>query len=332
MASKLSTKLNILVVDKDRDASVVLESSLNKMPETVEKVVRLEDIYTAEHTSVAEEINAVFIDPISVGLDEAESFIFGTRRRFPWVVFVLFIDVGRVAKGILGFYAGERSRFKHYYKLDKSTPAAMFSGEVTAAVIKCLQYLGISLQLTRITELDTQLSHLPDHAIEPDTATIPTQLLKDIREELSALKTLRAMPVDKVLERSVFLSYRFAETEYIEGLRELLQREGFSVVTGQDASSYISQAILERISASEFFLSLMTKDQEKQDGSYTTSPWLLEEKGAALAMNKRVVLMVEDDVSDIGGLQGDWQRIHFSTKSFMSAAIRAVDQLKAFSS
>jgi hypothetical protein len=76
----------------------------------------------------------------------------------------------------------------------------------------------------------------------------------------------------------------------------------------------------------------MTKDKQKADGTYTTSPWLLEEKGAALAMNKRIVLMVEEGVGadEIGGLQGDWQRIHFTPKGFTTAALSAVKQLKSY--
>lgn len=58
--------------------------------------------------------------------------------------------------------------------------------------------------------------------------------------------------------------------------------------------------------------------------------WLLEEKGAALALGKPIVLMVEEGVTDSGGLQGDWQRIHFGPKGFLKAALQAVEQLKSY--
>tara|TARA_B100000029_G_C17011798_1_gene755194 strand:+ start:333 stop:575 length:243 start_codon:yes stop_codon:yes gene_type:complete len=74
----------------------------------------------------------------------------------------------------------------------------------------------------------------------------------------------------------------------------------------------------------------MTCADEKMDGTFTTSPWLLEEKGAALALDKPLVMMVEEGVSDFGGLQGDWQRIHFGAKGFLKAALEAVDQLKSY--
>jgi hypothetical protein len=57
----------------------------------------------------------------------------------------------------------------------------------------------------------------------------------------------------------------------------------------------------------------------------------LEEKGAALAFGKPIVLMIEEGVTDFGGLQGDWQRIHFGAKGFLSAALQAVQQLNEYS-
>jgi len=41
--------------------------------------------------------------------------------------------------------------------------------------------------------------------------------------------------------------------------------------------------------------------------------------------------MIEDGVSDFGGLQGDWQRIHFGPKGFLKAALQAVEQLESYS-
>jgi hypothetical protein len=75
----------------------------------------------------------------------------------------------------------------------------------------------------------------------------------------------------------------------------------------------------------------MTRDKEKTDGTFTTSPWLLEEKGVALALEKQLVLMVEEGVDDFGGLQGDWQCIHFGPKGFLKAALQAAEQLASYS-
>jgi hypothetical protein len=94
-------------------------------------------------------------------------------------------------------------------------------------------------------------------------------------------------------------------------------------------STYVSTSILQRIKETEFFLCLMTINEQKCDGTYTTSPWLLEEKGAALAFGKYLVVMIEQGVTHYGGLEGDWQRHFFTPKSFLAKARLAVEQLQS---
>jgi len=67
----------------------------------------------------------------------------------------------------------------------------------------------------------------------------------------------------------------------------------------------------------------MTKRDRKENGKYTTAAWLLEEKGAALALNKAVGMFVEEEIDDvdIGGMQGDNQRFHFTRNSFLKVAM-----------
>lgn len=157
----------------------------------------------------------------------------------------------------------------------------------------------------------------------------------DLLARLSELKDLVTSTVgakrNAVQQNSVFLSCRFAEREFVRGLTDLLEKSGFAVVTGSATNNYIGRAILARIAACEYFLCLMTRDAQKADGTYTTSPWLLEEKGAALALEKPIVLMVENGVTDVGGLQGDWQRIEFGERGFLIAALQAVEQLNSYS-
>jgi hypothetical protein len=131
-------------------------------------------------------------------------------------------------------------------------------------------------------------------------------------------------------KKVVFLSYRFADADYAQGLIDLLNQQGFEVWTGRNAADSIAKEVLKRISESDFFVSLITRDALKADGTYTSSPWLLEEKGAALALGKPLVLMIEDGVTDFGGLQGDWQRIHFGAKTFLTAALQALSQLNTY--
>jgi len=137
-------------------------------------------------------------------------------------------------------------------------------------------------------------------------------------------------PKLEVEPNSIFVSFRFEEVEYFDGIKKLLSERGLTVITGERSNSSIGVAIIERIRKSQCFLSLMTRHSRKDDGRYTTSPWLLEEKGAAIALGKPIILMVEEEVDDVGGLQGDWQRIHFKPKGFINAALQAAEQAASY--
>jgi hypothetical protein len=319
------SSLDILVCDSDPAARSLLITEL-RSSDLVSNVDFVDSVPTARQRLQDNTYNTVFIDPLTLGLEEASELIFATREEFPNIVFVLFID--RTAAEALGgsFYSGPRSRFSHYFMLDKRTPVAAFSDELTTALDQCRQYLSFREPLIELQEIRAQTSGLSD---------------SDSRATASAVRELSAK-LDKLLERvpgagtranvrnnTVFLSCRFEDSQYIDGLKQLLADKEFEVITGDNATGYISEAILQRIRESEFFMCLMTRKDEKADGTYTTSPWLLEEKGAALAFGKYLVLLVEEGVTDIGGLQGDWQRHHFTEKGFVSAALKAVNQLRS---
>jgi hypothetical protein len=254
---------------------------------------------------------AIFIDPVSVGLSEATTVIFHIRDSYPWITFVLYVDVSEVERHRADFYRGKRSRFSHYYRLDKATPLLAFEQEVESTLLLARRW-----------------------AIRHSYEAVAQQSVRSSRQEapvaeINALASLSEKPYAQ--RNSVFLAHRFAETEFVDGLQRLLEQNGFLVIKGDSANTFVSQAVLQRIRDAEFVLCLLTRAEEKADGTYVTSGWLLEEKGAALAFGKPLVLMVEEGVTDIGGLQGDWQRIHFTARGFLKAALQAVDQLKSYS-
>jgi hypothetical protein len=317
--------LDILVCDSDRAAGSLLAAELQSS-DLVSKVDFVNSVSGADRRLHHDIYNTVFIDPLSLGLEDASALIFSAREEFPNIVFVLFVD--RTAAEALGgsFYSGPRRRFSHYFTLDKRTPIAAFNNELATVLQLCRKYLGFRDPLGELQEIRAQTARLVD-SDSRDTASA----IKEFSTKLD--KVLSMIPGTSIREdvrsNTVFLSCRFADSQYIEGLKELLAEKGFEVVTGENAVGYISEAILQRIRESEFFMCLMTRKDEKADGSYTTSPWLLEEKGAALAFGKYLVLLVEEGVEDFGGLQGDWQRHHFTERGFVTAALKAVNQLRS---
>jgi hypothetical protein len=292
----------------------------------VSSVEIAESIDNASDLLDADKHNTIFIDPISLGVDDASDFIFNIRRLWPSIVFVLFLDRAVAENQQASFYYGDRRRFAHYYMLDKRTPLSAFPEEVKSVLENCKEYLLSQTSIRRLEELRAEASSLASSEYGADTSAIRSLTVK-IDEILKRLPA--ASPRQNVRRNTVFLSCRFADEQYIDGLTDLLTESGFQVVTGDNARGFISEAIVERIRESEFFICLMTRDKEKADGTYTTSPWLLEEKGAAIAFGKYLVLLVEEGVTDFGGLQGDWQRHHFSARGFTTAALKAVRQLRS---
>lgn len=128
------------------------------------------------------------------------------------------------------------------------------------------------------------------------------------------------------LSKTIFLgySYREMDDEFVTGFKELLIDKGYDVFDGKaDGLGSISQAIIEKISISDIVVIVMTKRDKKENGKFTTSAWLLEEKGAALALKKDVGMFVEEEIddADIGGMQGDNQRFHFTRNNFLKIAM-----------
>jgi hypothetical protein len=307
-------QLNYLIVDADAEARL----SLSRVLEALEPSSRISDTDNCSDgldLVMQGEIDAVFIDPLSLGIDDAADLIFTIRSARPNVVFVLYVDMGQAESHRDQLYRGQRHRFSHYFKLDKLTPVAAFKREVEAVLGLCRGYIA----------WHTVLGEL-----QPDVA-----LAQDRPRSLSVDRALDA--TERVLFKSrgtkdtVFLSCRFSDEEYIEGLTLLLSQNGFTVVMGDKARGYVSQSVLERIRGAEYFVALMTREHELVTGDFAASSWVLEEKGAALAFGKQIVLLVEDGLSDIGGLQGDWQRIRFGPKGFLTAALQAVEQLRSYS-
>lgn len=313
--------LKVLICDAAPGTALSLRDSLAREPNVpLARVVGT--IREAQAEIRATDINTIFIDVAGLGIDKAAQFVFSVRKALPEIVFVLYVDIANVESKRDVFYAGDRRRFSHYYVLDKNTPLSAFDEEVRAVVWQCRTDLSRRMSEASLARLANEVRTLPGNR-PADSESLAAQLEKLVS---MVARERRA----KVTPNSVFLSHRFEEAEWIDGLSSLLASNGFTVIDAKNSSTYIGQAILERIQEAEFFLCLMSKYKRKDDGLYTTSPWLLEEKGAALALRKRIVLMVEEGVDDYGGLQGDWQRIHFSTKGFTKAALIAVEQLKSY--
>lgn len=127
---------------------------------------------------------------------------------------------------------------------------------------------------------------------------------------------------------SVFLSHRFHEERLAGRLAHALRDGGFVVVTGKSTLVSIGSEVRERIRDCQYYVALFSAASEEPG---ETSAWLWEEKGIAVAFQKRMVLLVEG-AENPGGIQGDLEVIRFQRDKFDEALDRAVERLNAHAS
>src|SRR5262249_12723918 len=132
------------------------------------------------------DVNAVFIDPISLGLDSASEFIFEIRRVLPEIVFVLYIDKAAAENQRAEFYRGERSRFSHYYTLDKRTPLAAFRDELRSVLDSCRSDLSWRMSEVNLGRLLEKAEQLRDSAAEVPQGFVLFHEVSDLLGDLSA--------------------------------------------------------------------------------------------------------------------------------------------------
>ena len=131
----------------------------------------------------------------------------------------------------------------------------------------------------------------------------------------------------------VFLSFSFNEKDkdLVSGFIDLLTIHNFQVVTGEkNPIGSLSKSIVGKIRSATIFVVVMTKRDRKENKKFTTSSWLLEEKGVAIALDKPCLMLVEDEIDEkeIGGIQGDDQRLSFSRNNFASKVADAIKMIQ----
>src|SRR5580658_7791114 len=111
-----------------------------------------------------------------------------------------------------------------------------------------------------------------------------------------------------VREVPAFVGHSFAreDLEVITRITEFLQKIGFACESGvRPEPESVSAKVSARLSKAEVFVGIFTRRNKNQNGTYSTSPWIIEEKALAISLNKKIMMLVEDGVTDFGGLQGD---------------------------
>src|SRR5207245_5336154 len=94
---------------------------------------------------------------------------------------------------------------------------------------------------------------------------------------------------------------------------ETLHAIGISAVTGgKPRADRISEKVKRLIERQYLFVGLFTRRHAIPGRSlWTTSAWVIDEKAYALGKGKKLVLLREDGIDSIGGIQGDYEFVEF---------------------
>jgi hypothetical protein len=204
--------LRVLICDSDQAACARLTKCLRDNPRLVYSVNEVPSIQEALSILGAVEINAIFIDPTSMGIEQTTRFVFNARQKMPWIVFVLFVEPSKV-KATPEFYAGDRQRWQHYFILSKERSEPEFVEEVFHTLHMCLSdiRLGDSTTRSRLQkEFVTQFG--------PPT---------EIQDSLAAFRNKFAHPI-----KTAFIMMQFGNTAAHEDIATALRvvLKGFDIV------------------------------------------------------------------------------------------------------
>jgi hypothetical protein len=96
-------------------------------------------------------------------------------------------------------------------------------------------------------------------------------------------------------------------------VHRFLEAVGIEVVTGEPPTAgSVSAKVRGRIESAEVFVGIFTRrDRISGRREWSTSAWVVDEKAYALAKDKKLVLIKEQGVQSIGGLQGDYEYLEF---------------------
>jgi hypothetical protein len=131
---------------------------------------------------------------------------------------------------------------------------------------------------------------------------------------------------DTSWESSAFIGHSFAPVDkpVAECVSQCLTAIGVSVQTGErPRADRISDKVKRLIDSQYLFVGVFTRrDKVARKQEWTTTPWVVDEKAYAVGKSKKLILLKEEGVGSIGGIQGDYEFIEFSRDRLEHLAIR----------
>jgi hypothetical protein len=140
--------------------------------------------------------------------------------------------------------------------------------------------------------------------------------------------TQNPKPVARGAMNSVFIGQSFAvgDASVNKCIAETLEGLGLKVVTGdKPKAASISEKVKGLIDQQAIFVGIFTRrDKLARKQEWTTSNWVIDEKAYALGKQKRLILIKEQGVGSIGGIQGDYEYLEFSREAMGDLVVKLI--------
>jgi len=131
---------------------------------------------------------------------------------------------------------------------------------------------------------------------------------------------------------TAFVGHSFVQEDQvvINCIIETLKSLGIRVVTGQKPKAdKISEKVKRLIEGQYLYVGIFTKREKiAQKKEWTTSLWVVDEKAYALGKGRKLILLKEQGVGSIGGIQGDYEFIEFSREALEKIPSRLIQMFE----
>jgi len=185
--------------------------------------------------------------------------------------------------------------------------------------VRFQRLLTYSEHLTKRSKYDTEINAiLQRFSVD---LIIP---LKQLRH--TPQPPLRVVPV--VFEPTAFVGHSFttADAIVVKAVTQTLEGLGIKATTGEKPKAEsISEKVKALIEGQHMFVGVFTRrDKIPYKQEWTTSPWVIDEKAYAVGKGKRLLLLKEQGVGSIGGIQGDYEHINFSRDALQGLIVQLI--------
>ncbi len=136
-------------------------------------------------------------------------------------------------------------------------------------------------------------------------------------------------------------SFEDEDAETVDKIIKFFVSAGVKCETGEKAENKsVAEKIKKRILNNDIFVGIFTRDKRVCLGkessetreSYTTSNWVLQESGFAVARERELIFLVENGIYKFPELQGNLELIYFDRKSLDDAFRKVIEMIQSMKS